>query len=258
VLDDRRDHSLRVPRPDLSVLLGTPNACNDCHTKSTETSEWAAEKVREWYGPERHDDPHWAPALAAGRSGSAHGESLLLGVVKRRQTPAIVRATALELLSQYPTPEVVSAFRQALADEHPLVRRAATAIPVGPPHLQRALAPLLTDSVRVVRIAAARQLLQVDVGPLDAAERAALHEGVAEFEHQLSLTLELGAAHEQLASIALVRGNVARAEEALRTAVRLAPYRSRTRGELARLLVQRGGDRAEIESLRREELKLAQ
>src|SRR5690606_33015815 len=30
VIDDRRDHSLRVPRPDLSVLLGTPNACNDC------------------------------------------------------------------------------------------------------------------------------------------------------------------------------------------------------------------------------------
>ncbi len=30
-LDVRRDHSLRVPRPDQSVDLGTPNACTGCH-----------------------------------------------------------------------------------------------------------------------------------------------------------------------------------------------------------------------------------
>lgn len=30
-VDPRRDHSLRVPRPDLSVKLGTPNACSQCH-----------------------------------------------------------------------------------------------------------------------------------------------------------------------------------------------------------------------------------
>ncbi len=30
-VDPRRDHSLRVPRPDLSVSLGTPNACSSCH-----------------------------------------------------------------------------------------------------------------------------------------------------------------------------------------------------------------------------------
>ena len=34
VIDERRDHSFRVPRPDLSVELGTPNACNDCHTRA--------------------------------------------------------------------------------------------------------------------------------------------------------------------------------------------------------------------------------
>lgn len=31
VVDPRRDHSFRVPRPDLSVKLGTPNACTGCH-----------------------------------------------------------------------------------------------------------------------------------------------------------------------------------------------------------------------------------
>ena len=42
-IDARRDHSFRIPRPDLSVLLGTPNACNDCH--QDKSAEWAAAEV---------------------------------------------------------------------------------------------------------------------------------------------------------------------------------------------------------------------
>jgi hypothetical protein len=30
-VDARRDHSMRIPRPDPSVALGTPNVCNGCH-----------------------------------------------------------------------------------------------------------------------------------------------------------------------------------------------------------------------------------
>ena len=32
-VDPRRDHSFRVPRPDLSVQFGTPNACTGCHLR---------------------------------------------------------------------------------------------------------------------------------------------------------------------------------------------------------------------------------
>ena len=35
VVDPRRDHSFRIPRPDLSVKLGTPNACTGCHDNQT-------------------------------------------------------------------------------------------------------------------------------------------------------------------------------------------------------------------------------
>src|SRR5262249_24190960 len=31
VVDPRRDHSFQVPRPDLSVKLGTPKPCTGCH-----------------------------------------------------------------------------------------------------------------------------------------------------------------------------------------------------------------------------------
>ena len=41
--DPRHDHSIRIPRPDLSATLGVPNACNQCHTK--QTAKWAADAV---------------------------------------------------------------------------------------------------------------------------------------------------------------------------------------------------------------------
>jgi len=33
-VDPRRDHSIRVPRPDLTAKLGVPNACEQCHSNS--------------------------------------------------------------------------------------------------------------------------------------------------------------------------------------------------------------------------------
>jgi hypothetical protein len=46
VIDPRHDHSFRVPRPDLSVQFGTPNACNDCH--KDKTANWAASAIEGW------------------------------------------------------------------------------------------------------------------------------------------------------------------------------------------------------------------
>ena len=51
VIDERHDHSMRVPRPDLSLKLGTPNACGQCHHDNG--PEWAAQWVENWHGPQR-------------------------------------------------------------------------------------------------------------------------------------------------------------------------------------------------------------
>jgi hypothetical protein len=72
VVHDRRDHSMRVPRPDLSVSIGTPNACNQCHTGRS--AEWAAKAVAEWYPNGRQTTPHYGTALHAGRTGAVDAE----------------------------------------------------------------------------------------------------------------------------------------------------------------------------------------
>ena len=68
VVDPRRDHSFRVPRPDLSVKLGTPNACNGCHTE--QSAQWAAEAVERWYPRTETRPQHFAEIFHAARAGS--------------------------------------------------------------------------------------------------------------------------------------------------------------------------------------------
>src|SRR5690606_7357623 len=90
VVDPRRDHSFRVPRPDLSASLGTPNACGDCH--ADQGAEWAAAHVREWFPNGRGGTFHFGEALAAGRNWSADRAALLTRTLADDALPAIARA----------------------------------------------------------------------------------------------------------------------------------------------------------------------
>lgn len=78
VIDERADHSIRVPRPDLSLKLGSPNACNACH--ADKTAQWAADATRQWYGEATARRPHYGEALHAGRSGAPEAWRLLVAL----------------------------------------------------------------------------------------------------------------------------------------------------------------------------------
>src|SRR5262245_65794216 len=75
VVDRRHDHGFRVPRPDLSVKLGTPNACNDCHRDKPAT--WAAAAIETWHGPARKGSQTYAEAFHAARTDRADAAALL-------------------------------------------------------------------------------------------------------------------------------------------------------------------------------------
>jgi tetratricopeptide (TPR) repeat protein len=256
VVDPRRDHSIRVPRPDLTVALGTPNACNGCHTEPDETPAWAAEHVRKWYGPRRPDDPHFAPALAAAREGRPEGESLLLKLLRRPTTPAIVQATAVAQLAQYPTDASRQARLKALASDDPLVRiSAARSVGELPPgRMTSALAPLLEDPSRGVRMSAGRRLASMPSALLSAEQRTALEGVLEDYRTAQQMHADRAAAHINLGNLAQDLGQMRQAADAFRTAIRVEPYLSGARSNLASLLEQSGGDPEEIRRLREEEL----
>ena len=258
VVDPRRDHSLRVPRPDLSVRLGTPNACNRCHHEEGETTQWAAEKVVEWYGPKRPDDPHYAPAIAAGRSETRDARSQLDQLLRRPKTPAIVRATAVALLGHSPDPDASSATTQALTDPDPLARTAAArSLPVDTADaLLRSFGPLLMDPIRSVRLAAAMRLVGVPRTRFPNEQRRAFDEALIEYREQQAASSDRAASHLNLGNLAASLGDARGAIREFHRAIELEPYLTGSRSNLAGLLERTDGDRDEVRRLREEELNL--
>lgn len=151
--DYRHDHSFRVPRPDQSVLYGTPNACNSCH--KDKSSQWAADAIQKNYGSQRKH--HFSDDLIPGSKLDASSEAHLLNLLRDTATPSIIRATAVSYLGSIFTPTSAAALQQALKDSDPLTRyHALRSLSNFPPQQWLEVAgPLLSDKVRAVRIAAA-------------------------------------------------------------------------------------------------------
>ena len=223
VVDARRDHSIRVPRPDLSVALGTPNACTQCH--SDRPVQWAAEAVAGWYPGGRQTSPHFGTALHAGRIGAVDAEQQLDRLILDRSQPAIARASALPLLAPYASPASEPAIKAALADPDPLVRSAAPrALPgIPPPRIVNSTAPLLSDPVRAVRIAAARALAGTDLLALTPEQQTALVKATAELVAAEMVDADRPEAHLNLGLLELRRRQLPEAEKEYRTALRLDP-----------------------------------
>ncbi len=224
-IDGRRDHSFRVPRPDLTVSIGTPNACNDCHTD--ETAQWAAAAIRDWYPDSRHRGLHYGQVFSqARRSGDGYGEELL-AFARQRSLPGIVRATALDLLASRTDRDFSAEAAELIEDDDPTVRTAAIDLQARAPASERLerILPALSDPVKAVRIAAARQLIGLPVGSLTEAQRADAAAAAANQDWQASLvaTFDFPETQMILGGTALALRDARTAVSAFREAVTLDP-----------------------------------
>lgn len=220
VVDPRRDHSFRIPRPDLSIALGTPNACTQCHTERT--NKWAAGSVTKWYGTKRGQETHYGEAIYAGRQGAVNAERLLIALAKDRTQPAIARATAGSLMRGYISPVTVPVLSALLHDPDPLVRVSAlNTVDALPPQNKLPLAQhLLTDPVRVVRIEAARVLADTR-SLLPAGERGALENTIGEYIETLKENADRPETHANLGNLLIRLGRLKEAEAAYKKAIHI-------------------------------------
>jgi len=181
VVDSRRDHSFRIPRPDLTIKIGTPNACNGCH--KDKTPKWAVDTVAKWYGPNRRQESHYGEVIASARAGKPEATVQLITLVRDKNVPAIVRATALDLMQGY-GPEVTQTMIDATKDPEPLVR--VTAVDgldrLSPDQKLSVVTPLLADPIRAVRIQAARVLCGAPYDRLEAARRSEFDAALTEYK----------------------------------------------------------------------------
>ena len=253
VVDPRRDHSFRVPRPDLTIKLGTPNACNGCHKEKS--PEWADQAVAKWYGPDRRREPHFGEAIAAGREHSPGAESKLIQLALDKDQPAIARATALELLQEY-TIDGATAMIQSIQDDNPIIRtRAVGGLGRIPPQARLdSVAEALDDPVRSVRVEAARVLGSVPEEMFKPDQRRKFEAALAEYEASQRYASDVPAGHMNLARLEAERGREDRAETHYQRALELDPHFAAAALELARVYNQQTRN-DEAEKLLREAIK---
>jgi tetratricopeptide (TPR) repeat protein/cytochrome c553 len=251
VVDDRRDHSIRIPRPDLSVSIGTPNACTSCH--ADKTAEWAAQNIAEWFPHGRQTRPHFGTALYAGRAGAANAEPLLDALIADQDQPAIARASALALVAPLASRASEGAVRAAIADPNPLVRAAAPrALPAAPTAaMVQAAAPLLSDPVRAVRIETARALAGVDQQPLTPEQQTAFAAAMLELFAAEMSDAERPESHLNLGLLETKLRHPSEAETQYQTALRLDPNFTPALVNLADLDRMRGQNQEGAELLRK-------
>ncbi len=250
VNDERADHSMRVPRPDLSLRIGTPNACNGCH--DDQSVQWAADAVNQWYGDRERDGPHYGEALQAGRVQSPDAGKLLMDLAVDPMRPGIARASALDLLRGYPEPSQVLALPKLLADEDPLVREAAVRHleTTDPSTLFRLGMPMLDDPVRAVRLEAARTLAPLVRHQPPESARARLDAALEAYDAAQLVNAERPESHLNIGLVKTAQGKAAAAQKAYRTALRLDPGFVPAYVNLADLYRALGSDAEGEETLR--------
>jgi len=222
-VDERHDHSMRIPRPDRSVLLGTPNACNACHKDQPVT--WARDAVKSWYPSLKAGAQDFAEAFDLGDRQAPGAQAALLEIAMANSSSPIARASAISRLERFPSPEILRIAGRHLRDDDSVVR--AAAIPVlasADAATQRSLLiPLLRDASRLVRMDAARSLVgEAEIG-LEGEDRTAFDKALAEYVEGQLFNAERPEAHSNLGSLYLEQGKLDQGRTAFRTAIDVDP-----------------------------------
>ena len=236
--DYRPDHSIRVPRPDLSMEINVPNACNRCH--ADKDAAWSASYTKKWYGEKRNYN--FGPTFAGGRKAEPGAEPKLNSIAADHLSPVLVRATALSLLGRYRAEDVLPAFRKALQYEEAILRRAALVyLPrIAPDELVKLASPYLQDPVKGVRIEAARALTALPADMIPERYEKQYTRALAEFRQTALYSADFAASRLNLGALAMHEGKIDEAEEQFKQAVAIDPDFMSARSNLAVLYSRQG------------------
>ncbi|MEK9625249.1 MAG: HEAT repeat domain-containing protein, partial [Halieaceae bacterium] len=262
-VDSRRDHSMRIPRPDLSMSTGAPNACNQCHTD--QSADWAYSALVDWGVRFADRRNHPARAFHAAGRGDVRAAPVLLETANNTKNTPMLRASAITQLGRLLPERLMPSLPLWLESNDPLIRwAAAEAAGQLPPEQQlQRLMPLSKDPVLSVRMVAAEQLAGLipptggtpasaipdlpgqettleeqpqATGPLDAL--------FDEYVRVQSQHLDMPSVLTQLGGFQRARGNVGAAEALLVSALEKNPQASASRVNLADLYRTQGNEAA--------------
>ena len=218
-VDARRDHSMRVPRPDITGEIGGPNACNMCHTD--QSTGWSVSAIESWIGKKSLKPEVAAEAIYAARTNQVEANQLLIDLAGNGSINDMARATSLGQLENYLNMLSYSAAQQQLNSPQPLLRIGALNALAFLPLQQRwqDIAPLLNDPIRAVRLEATRLLM--GIAGLGQDQQQALDRHIDQYVEALMVNGDMPNGQLNLAAVYLAQGAYEKAEQAYEHALRL-------------------------------------
>jgi len=245
VNDYRRDHSFRVPRPDLSVEYGVPNACISCHRDSTDL--WARDWIVEWYGPERIKN--YADVLCLGSTRTEEAVPELVKLINDTTQPAVARATAVWYLGFIDTELSTRTIFNTVSDPAPQVRYVVAEVMQSfPPDIRyQYLAPLLKDPFRSVRVMALDALTDVPMTRFNQEFRDAYLKVLPEYKAMLDMRADFTGGQALIARYNERQGRPEAAEKALKKALSFDTLFNVGRINLAHLYHNQGKNQEAID-----------
>ena len=255
VIDDRRDHSIRIPRPDLSAKFGHPNACNNCH--SDKSFEWAAKAIERVKGPSRPKEVRHPAAFHRFRAGGADAEDLLIQASADSTAPAFTQSGALLALRSFISEASTAEAIRQLESNESIVRVAALSKLEQLPNAQKFdyAINLLEDEVRAVRTEAARILSPVSDSFFSNSQRARFDEVYEELKARYTSNLDRAESHLSLGILSENQSNLIEAERHYRNAIIRDDLFVPARMNLATML-SRQGRNSEAENLLRDAVRI--
>lgn len=224
-VDDRQDHSFRIPRPSLAERIGAPNACNQCH--DDKSNSWAQQAIDSWNkargkGASSHD---FGEAFFAAQSGDIKVSTELLKIAMDSRQAGIVRGSAILRHGQFHNSQSLQAIQSLLLDSDPLVRlgavRSMDALPIG--LKARLLLNHLEQSSKSVRVEIARQLASLPLEQLPKAKAKVLLAMFDEFIESAKFNASAPESQVLLGLFYFERQDYVLAEQAYRQALKISP-----------------------------------
>jgi tetratricopeptide (TPR) repeat protein len=220
-VDPRRDHSMRIPRPDLSEQLATPNACNQCHTDKD--ANWASAALGKWGVTPKDSFGPLGQLFQRAAFGDNQTTPLLAEIASDDNRPLIWRATAMETLGQMGGRDALQTATQLLYSDEPQLRVSTIrAIEFLPLHQRyQLLQALFDDPVTSVRMEIASSLAAVPLDQIPAPQAKQLQALFDEYLSTLQLHADMPSIQMQIGLFVGSRGDAVAAEAAYREALYL-------------------------------------
>lgn len=228
-VDPRRDHSFKVPRPDLSLSTGSPNACTQCHQDKDDN--WAQQSLKTWYPNSQYQgSEHYGNVFHQADTGLLTASTELSKIAQDANYSDIVRASALSRMSTLPDANAMVAITRAVKSDGSLKKLGAIEAAENFPIAQRwrLLSPLLSDDALSIRTEAARVLAPIvpdlaQSAKLSAQERDKLNQVLDEYRQVQAYQSDRGFSYAALGNLAINLNRLDEAQNHFNQAISVEP-----------------------------------